>query len=112
MKDYPFEKYRFITSGNKVIALSTYAGKVVRGIAKCAPGDEFDIEKGKKIAAARCATKIAHKRVCRAAQKVEEAEIAFAKAQKFKNDMLLYLNESTRAITDCLMNEVDALDEF
>ena len=44
---YPFEKYRYYTAGNKIIAVSTYAGKTVRGIAKCAEGDTFDIEKGK-----------------------------------------------------------------
>ena len=54
MKSYPIDKYRFYDAGNKIIAVSTYAGKQVRGVAICHPDDKFDIETGKKIAAARC----------------------------------------------------------
>ena len=43
----------------KVIAISTYAGKPVRGVAICSVHDEFDLEKGKKLAAARCNAKVA-----------------------------------------------------
>lgn len=28
---YPIEKYKFYTNGSRVIAVSTYAGKTVRG---------------------------------------------------------------------------------
>ena len=44
---YPIEKYRYYTNGRRVIAVSTYAGKTVRGVATCDPGDEFSMEKGK-----------------------------------------------------------------
>lgn len=54
--------YRYIVTPNKVIALSSYAGRPVRGIAKCHPNDTFDVEYGKKLAAARCNYKIAVKR--------------------------------------------------
>ena len=65
---FPFEKYRFhvVDTKNsdgqtvkKVIAISTYAGKPVRGVAICSVHDEFDLEKGKKLAAARCNAKVA-----------------------------------------------------
>ena len=46
--------------------MSTFAGKTVVGVAHCAPADEFNIEIGKKIAAARCSVKIAEKRMKRA----------------------------------------------
>ena len=32
-------KYKYYTAGNKVIAVSTYAGKTVKGVAKCDPKD-------------------------------------------------------------------------
>jgi hypothetical protein len=58
-------EYRYkIDEDNKVVvALSSFAGKAVAGVARCAPGDTFDIETGKRLAAARCALKIAEKRV-------------------------------------------------
>lgn len=61
-------KYKYVINeeSKTVVALSTFAGKVVRGVARCAPNDVFDVEKGKKLAAARCAMKIAHKRLRRA----------------------------------------------
>jgi len=46
-------------------------GKPVRGVAKCAPNDEFDINKGKELAAARCNLKVAQKRVKKANLEVD-----------------------------------------
>ena len=66
-------KYTFYTGGNKVIAVSTYAGKIVKGYAKCDPRDEYDLELGKKLAAARCNAKVAKKRAKRAAKKLDTA---------------------------------------
>ena len=86
--------YKYITAGNKVIALSSYAGKTVRGVAKCAPGDVFDEEKGKDLATARCAYKIALKREKRARKKYKEACIEFAKADKFLKQMETYLDNA------------------
>ena len=59
-------RYRFIETNNKVICISTYAKKVVRGVAKCSPNDNFDIEIGKRLAQLRCDEKIADKRANRA----------------------------------------------
>lgn len=74
MKEFPFEKYKFYRDGNRVIAASTFAGKTVRGVAICASNDEFDLEKGKHIAAARCNKKIAEKRLAFARKKQAEME--------------------------------------
>ena len=61
--DFPFEKYKFYTNNKDiVVAISTYAGQEVRGIARCAPEDEFSLEKGKRLAAAKCNYKVAEKR--------------------------------------------------
>ena len=79
---YPIEKYQFKvfektnTDGSKssvVMALSTYSGKVVKGVAKCIASDPFDLEKGTKLAAARCDYKVCEKRCKRAKKKYVEA---------------------------------------
>lgn len=100
--------YKYIVTGNKVIALSSYAGKTVRGVAKCAPGDEFDIEKGKDLATARCAYKIAQKRWKRSCQKVGEAVGILLDAQDFYNEMRDYNN---RAYNELVETE-EALKHF
>lgn len=56
-------KYSYFTNGkDTVVAVASYAGKRVRGVAKCSDKDEFDLAKGKKLAAARCNLKIAKMR--------------------------------------------------
>ena len=64
---FPIEKYNFVehdlADGRKrVIALSTYCGKTVKGTATCDFDDTYDLEAGKKLAAARCEVKVASKR--------------------------------------------------
>ena len=61
-------KYKYVIDEEKrtIVALSTFAGRPVRGVARCAPNDTWDVEAGKKLAEARCAIKIAHKRLQRA----------------------------------------------
>ena len=73
-----------------VVAISTYAGKTVKGYAKCHPDDTWDWEKGKALAIARCAEKIAAKRSARATRKVAEAQDILAEAIAYLNDMLDY----------------------
>lgn len=82
--------YRIYETPNKVIAVSSFAGQIVRGVAKCNPADEFDPEKGAALAAARCGVKIAEKRVKRAYSKVDEANAKFAEAFAHLSEMLKY----------------------
>lgn len=103
------DKYRFYTTENKVIAVSTYAGRPVRGIAKCDPLDEFSLEDGKKLAAARCNAKIAEKRLKRARKKFVEATEAsisakrqYEKMKKYIEDALVSFSESTEYVADLL----------
>lgn len=76
---YSLDKYKFFVATKsdgtpyQVVAVSTYAGRKIRGVAKCDPRDEFSIENGKKLAAARCNVKIAEKRAKRAEKKRAEA---------------------------------------
>lgn len=90
---YPLEKYKFYIDekNRKVIAISTYAGRYVKGVAKCDPRDEFDIEKGKELAAARCAVKVAEKRVKNATKKYADATKQSDEAFAFAHSMLGYV---------------------
>ena len=96
-KEYPIEKYHFEVNGNVVTAKSSYAGKEVAGTAKCDPQDEFSLEKGKELAAARCNVKVAEKRTKRAEAKVynvaRELMDMFRKAKKAAE----YLDDSKKA---------------
>lgn len=104
---YPLDKYRYYFTttaegSRKVIAISTYAGKTVRGVAICHPGDVYDEELGKKIAATRCAVKIAEKRKSRATSKVVQAEKLFAKARRHLHDMEQYERDAVIGFDDAL----------
>lgn len=101
-------RYRFIEAGNKVICLSTYAKKVVKGIAKCSPNDKFDIEIGRKLAQLRCDEKVSDKRAIRALEKYMEAEYMLFAAQEHFNDMRNYYLESEKRHDDI----VDELRKF
>lgn len=89
--------YRYYKQDNKIIAVSTYAGKTIRGIAKCNPEDKFDEEKGKEIAAARCNAKIAVKRLNNACSKYFEAYEELKRAEKRFKDMCNYLRDANNA---------------
>lgn len=92
---YPIEKYKYyVDNKGKVIAVSSYAGKTIRGVAKCDPKDEFSLEKGKRLAAARCALKIADKRVARANHKLAEAEDMLEIAYKRRDKMDDYVADA------------------
>lgn len=86
--------YRFYTAGNMVIAVSSFAGSTVRGVAKCNPNDEFDLEYGKKLASVRCAFKIASKRRKRANNKLAQAYSEFEKASAHVVKMSTYVDDA------------------
>jgi hypothetical protein len=75
-------KYKFYDNGRDVVvAVSSFAGDKVRGIAKLNPNDSFNLERGKEIAAARCDEKISMKRLKRGYRKIEETKAALERAQ-------------------------------
>lgn len=94
MKYFPYDKYKYFVNGNKIIAISTYAGKTVRGVATCHPEDNFDIETGKQLAAMRCDLKVREKRWKAANRKAEEKWVAFCKAEDEFNEADIFLDES------------------
>jgi hypothetical protein len=92
------DRYKFYSNGvDKVVAISTYEGKVVRGVAKCDPKDKFDVEAGKKLARARCAAKIAKKRAARAKREYAKALAAYNAAAARLDKMNDYSIDSKKA---------------
>lgn len=87
---FPFDKYKYYHNGNQVIAVSTFAGKTVKDIAKCDPNDTFSLKTGKHLAALKCNNKITAKRLKRAALRYVEAERALVAAQKHAERMKQY----------------------
>ena len=90
--------YKIYHHDNEVIAVSTFAKRMVRGVAKCDPRDEFDHKKGEALAIARCDLKVAEKRMKRADEKV-----------KFYKE---YLTEITGAFADSLVYQKIAKEEL
>lgn len=109
---YPIEKYKFYTNGSRVIAVSTYAGKIVRGVAVCHVDDTFSLEKGKKLAALRCAEKIARKRLNRAEHKVDEAYWAYVDAEAYLNKMCDYKDDALYELNEVITAKNDMLNSL
>lgn len=86
---------------NRVICVSTYGGKPVRGVAVCSEHDEFDEEVGKMIAQSRCDYKIAVKRLKRANQKRAEAQKMVEEAQEYLRKMEEYVNDAAEEYNRC-----------
>lgn len=110
-----YNNYKYIEIPNKVIALSTYAGKTVRGVAKCHPNDTFDVEFGRKFAAARCNAKVAAKRAANAQKKYWVAHDeylkvnrAFEKACKYYTDAVAQLQEAEDYLNEVRSSVYDA----
>ena len=97
-------RYKYYDAGNKIIAVSSYAGKSVRGVAICHPNDKFDLEKGINLATARCNEKIAKKRFNRAMSKVAEAQRILEEATRYHARMMRYLDDSTDALNEAIVN--------
>ncbi len=103
------DSYRFYNSDNKVIAVSTYAGRPVRGIAKCNPDDTFSLEDGKELAMARCNERVAEKRLRRAMRKFTEACNAQVEAERLYEKMKRYLDDSEVEYAAAQKNVEDVL---
>lgn len=78
-KTQPYFKF-YTTGSNKIICVTSYAGRKIRAVAKCSPNDTFDYTKGCELARLRCLVKLQQRRVDRAFQKVKEADIALKQA--------------------------------
>lgn len=107
---YPIEKYKIIVHDNEVIAISTYAGKTVKGVAKADPRDDFDVETGKELAIARCAAKIAIKRQNRAKKCLATAQAKLADAVTWEKRMSDYVSDSMVAASKAI-DDLHAIEQ-
>ena len=102
--NYDVNKYKYFVAKKQdgtpyqVIAVSTYAGRTVRGVAKCDPRDNFSLENGKKLAAARCNLKVAEKRKARAIRKYNEAAHSVMEQQRFLDRMDKYAQDANMEV--------------
>jgi hypothetical protein len=111
---YPIDKYKYVTysvinedcsKSTVVTAISTYGGKTVRGTAKCMETDEFSLEEGKKLAAARCDAKVCSKRVKRAFRILKEASEKLEALEDYHKNALKYY-------ADALEDYIDSNDRL
>ena len=111
--NYSLDKYKFYEyndpKGKKTVsAVSTYAGRTV----KCAPRDGYNVDNGKKLAAARCNAKVSAKRMKRAERKMAEAQALLDQAQAHYDKMVNYFNDASRDKSfaenevNCLLKEM------
>lgn len=92
---YSLDRYRYYKdNSNKIFAVSSYAGKTVKGIAKCDPRDEYNEESGKKLAALRCGLKVAKLREARAKRMMADARKQLSTAQHRYNKMNKYYHDA------------------
>lgn len=87
-----------------IIVLTHYAGKTVRGIAKCNPVDEFDEARGEELAKARCDYEVAKKRVKNATMKSNRAQEELWKASTYADKMKDYLASANKELKACEKN--------
>lgn len=93
-------RYKYYDDGkNGVICVSSYAGKKVRGVAKCDPTDTFDYEKGAALAKARVDVKIGEKKFKRSYECLMEAGEMLAMARDYFNDMVDYHSDASKELT-------------
>ena len=109
---YKYFQYKNENGGTTIAAASTYGGHTVKGYAKCNPEDEFNFERGKELAAARCNMKIANKRVARAAEKYMEAVAAIAKAQAHFEEMKQYYMDAVDQADEASENLKNLISNF
>ena len=102
-------KYHFYHNedNNTIVCTTIYKGQMARGIAKCDPTDNFDLETGKKLAYLRCKQKFAHKKLKRANTAYSEAIAAEARAKNnlhkaadFLDDAVFQLSAAKRELEE------------
>lgn len=112
MARYKFYEYKDKDNVPVTVCVSSYAGKPVKGKAKCSPHDAYDAEKGRQLAQARCDLAIAQKRNKRAISKMKEAYHRAWAAHMYLEDMNDYNCDSAVAVKqakeklESLLNEL------
>jgi hypothetical protein len=114
---YPVEKYKIVVHQHpdyhttEIIAMSTYAGQVVKGKAICHINDTYSEEKGKRLAIARCAAKIAKKRKARAEKLYHAAERQVEAAKRHRDAMKHYALDANTEVQETQVAVENILNE-
>lgn len=106
MKDY--YKYYVNLSKGEIIAVCRYAGQIVKSVAHCHPDDEFDLDKGKAVAKAKCEVKVGQIKVRNATDKYRAAAKAADDAEEKYRAMKQYYIDSVDFLDDAII----ALDKY
>lgn len=85
--------YDLKCDNKKVICVTYYKGKLIKGIAKCAPCDKFDVEAGEKLAYLRCKSKFLKKKSEQATNSYSRAVVTAAKAEMNRLNAIDFFNE-------------------
>lgn len=112
LNQYKFIRHRRKDGSEETIAISTFAGKIVRGKAICAADDKFNEYNGQVLAAARCNERVADKRHKRAKMKLREAEEAVAAAARQYDKMKRYYEDSYVALVDARKHTKQVKEEL
>ena len=108
MSRYQYYEYTNPEGIHTIACVTTYAGKTVKGIAKCDPRDEYSRKQGRELALARCDEKVAGRRMRRAKRKFEEAQKAYEESLRYLHDMCAYYGDSVAKYNEAMLktNEV------
>ncbi len=103
-------KYHFYynADNNSVICTRSYKDQTIRGVAKCDPEDNFNMNDGKKLSYLRCRKKHAKKKRNRAHKAYMDALIAAAAAQDNLSKMRGFFGDSEIQ----LQNATEELEAF
>ena len=114
MKEDRYKIYSYTRKDGvkEIIALSTYAGKKVKGKAVCDPSDEYNEVVGKELAKLRCAVKVDAKRVKRAIEERNELLKLQEKVEKLIQKNKAYLVDSLKNEVEDNARLNDLLDEL
>ena len=102
-------KFYYNKDEQTIICMTLYKGQPVRGIAKCDPDDEFNLELGKKLAYLRCRKKFLRKKLKRAMKAEHDAIIAEARAKYNLDSAREFVSDSETQLAKAI-NELEALE--
>lgn len=104
-------RYNIYFNKNQCIAVTRYAGKSVRAVAKCDPVDKFDGAYGERLATARCDVKVAEKRQRRAVELANSAINALIDYQKRVDKLMEFVTQATAELAEAEAELKAVLDE-
>ena len=99
------------TGANVTICVSHFAGKPVRGVARCNPTDKYDEQYGEELARLRCDEKIAMKKINNARNKYNAVVDKMSELTNYMEKYLNYHRDSVNMLND-IQNQIFVLKDF